>query len=188
MKANLFPAIKLTLASLVFFSGLFTCAVWGIAQLAPAQGKGETITHQGKVHYVNIGQKFSEDRYFWSRPSAVAYNAAGSGGSNKGPSNPDYLAEVQARLDTFLKHNPGIPKGDVPADLITASGSGLDPNISWMAAKVQAPRIAQTRQMPQEAVLALIEQHKEAAWLGCFGPEKVNVLALNIALDQSESR
>jgi K+-transporting ATPase ATPase C chain len=96
MKTNIFPAIKLTLVCLVFFMGIYTLAVYGIAQFTTNKGKGEIITQNGKTYYTNIGQSFTDDKYFYSRPSAVGYNAAGSGGSNKGPSNPDYLAEVQA--------------------------------------------------------------------------------------------
>ncbi len=127
MKSNIFPAIKLTFVCLVFFMGIYTLAVYGIAQFAPNQGKGEIISSNGNTYYSNVGQSFTDDKYFNSRPSAVGYNAAGSGGSNKGPSNPDYLSEVQARIDTFLIHNPGIDKSEIPSDLVTASGSGLDP-------------------------------------------------------------
>ena len=87
--------------------------------------------YNGKVvGYANIGQRFTDDKYFWSRPSAVAYNAAGSGGSNKGPCNPDYLKDVQAHIDSFLAHNPGVRAADIPAELVTYSGSGLDPDLS----------------------------------------------------------
>ncbi len=137
MKSNILIAIKLTLVCMIFFSGFYTLAIYGIAQLAPNHGKGETITHNSKTYYTNIAQNFSDDKYFSSRPSAVGYNAAGSAGSNKGPSNPDYLAEVQGRIDTFKVHNPGIDKSEIPSDLVTASGSGLDPHISIQGAKVQ---------------------------------------------------
>ena len=101
MKTNILPAIRLTLVSLVFFMGIYTLAVYGVAQFAPNNGKGDIIIQGDKKYYANIGQSFTDDKYFYSRPSAVGYNAAGSGGSNKGPSNPDYLKEVQARIDTF---------------------------------------------------------------------------------------
>jgi len=136
------------------------------------------------VGYANIGQKFSVDKYFWSRPSAVNYNAAGSGGSNKGPSNPDYLKDVQAKIDTFMVHNPGINKSEIPADMVTASGSGLDPNISTQAAMVQVKRIAKTRNIPEDKINQLVESKIEKPLIGMFGPEKINVLKLNIALDQ----
>ena len=184
MKTNIFPAIKLTALTLVFFAGVYTAVIWGVAQVAPNGGKGEVVTVNGKRFYANVGQTFTEDKYFNSRPSAVDYNAAGSGGSNKGPSNPEYLATVQARIDTFLVHNPSIKKKDIPVELVTASGSGLDPDISSKAALVQARRIASARKVTQESVEQLIAKNTEAPLLGMFGPEKVNVLKLNIALDQ----
>ena len=183
MKSNILPAIKLTILSILLLVVIYPLAVWGIAQLSPNNGKGEIITENGKTYYTNIGQSFTEDKYFNSRPSAVSYNAAGSGGSNKGASNPDYLTEVQARIDTFLVHNPGISKADIPVDLITASGSGLDPNISVQAANVQVKRIAIVRNIPNETLQQLIEQQTEKPLLGLFGPEKINVLKLNLALD-----
>lgn len=183
MKSNLLPAIKLTLVSLIFFMGIYTLAVYGIAQLAPNKGKGDIIVHKGKMYYSNIGQTFTEDNYFNSRTSAVGYNAAGSGGSNKGPSNTDYLKEVQARIDTFLVHNPDVTKAEIPSDLVTASGSGLDPNISIQAAKVQVKRIAKIRNISEERLIQLIDEQTEKPLLGLFGTEKINVLKLNIALD-----
>ena len=183
MKSNLLPAIKLTIVCLVFFMGIYTLAVYGIAQLAPNKGKGDIITHNGKTYYSNIGQLFTDDTYFNSRPSAVAYNAAGSGGSNKGPSNPDYLKEVQARIDTFIVHNPSVTKSEIPSDLVTASGSGLDPNISVQAARVQVKRIAKIRNMSEATLLQLVEQQTEKPLFGLFGTEKINVLKLNLALD-----
>jgi potassium-transporting ATPase KdpC subunit len=184
MKTNIFPAIKLTLLCLIFFSGIYTCAVWGIAQLGPNHGKGEVIAQNGKYYYANIGQSFTQDQYFWSRPSAVGYNAAGSGGSNKGPSNPDYLAEVQGRIDTFLVHNPGISKAEIPADLVTASGSGLDPDISVQAAEVQIPRIAAVRGLSVDQLKGIVSECTERPLMGILGTQKVNVLQLNLALDR----
>jgi len=183
MKTNIFPAIKLTVITLVFFAGVYTAVIWGVAQLAPNGGKGEVITAQGKKYYANVGQTFTEDRYFYSRPSAVGYNAAGSGGSNKGPSNPEYLETVQARIDTFLVHNPGVDKKDIPVELVTASGSGLDPDITSQSALVQVKRIAAVRKLSPEIVQQLVAKKTEGPLLGMFGPEKINVLKLNIALD-----
>ncbi len=183
MKSNIFPAIRLTLVCLVFFMGIYTLAIYGIAQFAPNKGKGEIIRQNGNTHYSNVGQSFTNDKYFNSRPSAVGYNAEGSGGSNKGPSNPDYLAEVHARIDTFLIHNPGIAKTEIPSDLVTSSGSGLDPNISVQAAKVQVKRIANRRSIAEGVIQQLILTNTEKPLFGLFGTEKINVLKLNIALD-----
>lgn len=183
MKEPLLPALKLSLLMLVMFSGVYTLTVWGIAQFSPNGGEGATITTNGKTCYLNIGQKFTEDRYFWSRPSAVDYNAAGSGGSNKAASNPDYVKTVQERIDSFLVHNPGVAKSEIPVDLVTASGSGLDPHISPKAAMVQVQRIARIRNLPPEKVQALVAEHTEKPLLGLFGTERVHVLKLNIALD-----
>ncbi len=180
MKSNIIPAIRLTLVCLVFFCGIYTLTVLGISKIAP-ESMSFTKTKAG--YYENVGQSFTKDNYFFSRPSAVAYNAAGSGGSNKGPSNPDYLAEVQARIDTFLVHNPGVNKSEIPSDLVTASGGGLDPNISVQAAKVQVKRIAKIRSINETIINQIIEQQTEKPWLGLFGTEKINVLKLNLALD-----
>lgn len=183
MKTNLIPAIRLTLVCLVFFCGVYTAAVWGVAQFAPGQGNGITISQNDKTFHVNVGQAFTSDTYFWSRPSAVDYDAAGSGGSNFGPSNPDHLAEVQARIDTFLVRNPSVKKSEIPSDLVTASGSGLDPHISVQAAKVQVKRIAAVRNVSENALEQLIEKNTEAPLLGLFGTERINVLKLNLDLD-----
>ncbi len=183
MKENIFPAIRLTVICLLFFSGIYTLIVWGVAQFSTNAGKGEIIKQDNKIYYANVGQKFTNDNYFYSRPSAVAYNAAGAGGSNKGPSNPDYLKDVQARIDTFLVHNPGINKSDIPSDLVTASGSGLDPHISVQAANVQVKRIAKIRGIAEGNLQQLIISNTEKPLLGFLGTERINLLKLNIALD-----
>ena len=182
MKQHILPALRLTLVSLVFFCGLYTLLIAVIAQAAPAKGNGETILANGKiVGYKLEGQSFTQDKYFNGRPSAAGYNAAGSSGSNKGPSNPDYLKEVQSRIDTFLVHNPGIKKEEIPADLVTASGSGLDPDISPKSAYIQVERIAKARNISTEKIKTLIETSIEKPFVGI---ERVNVLQLNILLDQ----
>jgi potassium-transporting ATPase KdpC subunit len=184
MKQQIFIAIKLTVICILFFAGLYTLLIWGIAQATPEHGNGTTIQANGKtIGYALEGQQFNQDRYFWSRPSAAAYNASASSGSNKGPSNPAYLKDVADRLDSFLVHNPGIQKEAVPSELVTASGSGLDPDISVPAARVQIKRIAKMRNITEEQVSNLIHKHTTPAFLGIFGPSFVNVLQLNIALD-----
>ena len=186
MKTYLMIAVKMTFLTLIIFGILYPLLITGIAKLvAPNGGKGEEITVNGKVvGFELIGQRFDDDRYFNSRPSAVDYNAASTGGSNKGPTNPDYLAQVQARIDTFLVHNPSIKKEAIPVDLVTESGGGLDPHISPMAAKVQVDRIARVRNIPAEKLNELVTEHTEEPLLGMFGPAKVHVLRLNIALDE----
>lgn len=146
--------------------------------------RGETISVKGKVvGYANIGQKFSDDKYFWSRPSAAGCNASGSSGSNKGPSNPDYLKDVQAHVDSFLVHNPGIKKEDIPVELVTYSGSGLDPDLSVAGAKIQIKRVGAARKIQESRLNELVDSCTEKPLLGIFGPAKVNVLKLNVALD-----
>lgn len=184
MREHVFPAIKLTILMLVLFLGIYTIAVWGVARLAPNKGKGELVIQDGRSWYANIGQSFTDDRYFYSRPSAVNYNAAGSGGSNKGPSNPDHLKLIQARIDTFLLHNPGISRSQVPVELVTASGSGLDPHISPKAAAVQVKRIAGIRNISESTLNQLVLQNTEGPSLGLFGPPTINVLKLNLELDE----
>jgi K+-transporting ATPase ATPase C chain len=179
---NTIAIIKFTALIVILFAVIYPLAMLGIAQLAPNKGKGETISVNGKVvGYQKIGQKFDKPNYFWGRPSAVDYNATGSAGSNKGPSNADYLAQVQKRIDTFLLVHPYLKKADIPSDMVTASGSGLDPNISPQGALIQVKRIAATRKLPEEKVKSLVEKMSNKPTV--IGTETVNVLELNIALD-----
>lgn len=184
MKKYILPSLKLTAVFLVILSILYPLFIAAVGKLTPGHGGGETISVKGKVvGYANIGQKFSDDKYFWSRPSAAAYNAAASSGSNKGPSNPDYLKDVQAHIDSFLVHNPGIKKEDIPVELVTYSGSGLDPDLSVAGAKIQIKRVGAARGIPEAKLIELVDAHTEKPLLGIFGPAKVNVLKLNVALD-----
>ena len=185
MKKYILPSLKLTAVFIVLCSVVYPLLIAAVGKATPGGGKGETLSVNGKVvGYANIGQKFTEDKYFWSRPSAVGYNAAGSAGSNKGPSNPDYLKDVQAHVDTFLVHNPGIKKEDIPAELVTYSGSGLDPDLSPAGAKIQVPRIAAVRHIDSNKLNELVDRYTKGPLLGLLGPSKVNVLQLNIALDE----
>lgn len=175
-------AIRLTVVCLLFFSGFYTLVILGFAQLAPNHGEGESVTINGETTgYLLEGQSFTKDIYFNGRPSAAGYNAAASSGSNKGPSNPDYLKEVQNRIDSFLVHNPGIKKTDIPSDLVTSSGSGLDPDISPAAAYIQTERIAKARGISDKKINALIDSSITKPFIGIA---KINVLKINIALDQ----
>lgn len=182
MKKNWMISLRLTGVMLVICCVLYPLLVALVGKAAAGGGNGEKVVVNGKVvGYRLIGQQFTDDRYFSGRPSAVNYNAAGSGGSNKGPSNPEYLQAVQARIDSFLAHNPGIRKSEIPADLVTASGSGLDPDISPAAARIQVKRVARVRNIPEEELFRLISQHTSRP---LFGPEHINVLELNISLDE----
>lgn len=175
-------ALRLTLVLTVLLCIIYPLTIAFIGKAAKGKGDGETISVKGKVvGYSAIGQKFDKPQYFWSRPSAVGYNAAGSAGSNKGPSNPDYLKEVNSRIDTLLKYHPYLKRTDIPADMVTASGSGLDPDISPKAAQIQVKRIAQYRKLDEQKVAALVAKQTENP---SFGPAKVNVLKLNVALDE----
>ena len=181
MKSQIFPALKLTFLCLILFSVIYPISVWAIAQLAPNNGRGEVVEKDGRIiGFAKVGQSFTDDKYFNSRPSAVSYNAAGSGGSNKGPSNPDYLKTVQERIDTFLVHNPSVSKGQIPSELVTASGSGLDPNLSPQGAMIQIPRIAKSRGISEAKLKDLVEKFTDKP---IVGTPTVNILALNVALD-----
>ena len=181
MKTQLLPALRLTLALMVLCCVLYPALVWAVAQAAPGHGEGIQISRAGRVvGFANVGQKFDKPEYFSSRPSAADYHADASSGSNKGPSNPEYLAVVKARLDTFLRQNPGVTAADVPAELITASGSGLDPHLSPQGALVQVARVARVRHLDYGRVRALVQENLET---GPVGPDRVNVLRLNLALD-----
>ena len=185
MKKYLLPSLKLTLALIVLLAVIYPLLIAAVGKLTPGGGDGETVKVNGKVvGYAIVGQKFTDDKYFWSRPSAVDYNAAGSAGSNKGPTNPDYLKTVADRIDTFLVHNPGTKKEDIPSELVTASGSGLDPDLSPAAAYIQAKRIAQIRNIPEQQLNNLIAKNIQQPLLGLFGTAHVNVLQLNIQLDE----
>lgn len=177
--------MKISIILLVIVSGIYPLVIAGIGQFTPGNGEGETVKLNGRVvGYANIGQKFTKDKYFWSRPSAADYKADAGAGSNKGPSNPDYLKDVKARIDTFLKHNPGVKPADIPAELVTSSGSGLDPDLSPAGAKVQAARIAKARNLTVEQVNKIVDDNTAGPLLGLFGPAKVNVLKMNVALDE----
>ena len=179
---TLIQSIRLTLVLTLILCVIYPIIIAFAGKLSKGKGDGETISVNGKVvGYAAIGQKFDQPQYFWGRPSAVDYNAAGSAGSNKGPSNPDYLKEVSNRIDTLLKYNPGLKRSDIPADMVTASGSGLDPDISPAAAQIQIKRVAQYRKLDEQKVAALVSNSIQKP---LFGPAIVNVLKLNVALDQ----
>ena len=181
---TLLKSLKITLAFCVFFSVFYILILWVFAQVAgPNKGNAEVATLDGKVvGAANVGQMFTKDIYFWGRPSSAGdgYDATSSAGSNKGPTD-----EVKARIDTFPVHHPYLNRADVPAEMVTASGSGLDPNITPQCAYVQAKRVAQARGLTEKQVRAIVDKSIEKPFLGLLGTEKVNVLKLNIALEES---
>lgn len=188
MISNLFKSFKLTLAFCLFFSLFYVFVLWLFAQVAgPAKGNAElAMLHGNVVGAAHVGQHFTKNIYFWGRPSHAGdgYDASSSAGSNKGPSNEEYLALIEARVDSFLVHHPYLSRENVPAEIVTASGSGLDPHISPKAAYAQAKRVADARGWSEEKVRTIVQSHIQKPLLGLFGTETVNVLQLNIALDK----
>lgn len=187
MKTILRPALTLFLALTVLVGVLYPLAVTGIGQLVfPDKAAGSLITRDGKtVGSALIGQSFSSPDYFWGRPSAtapLANNASASSGSNQGPLNPALVDAVKGRIAALREADPSNT-APVPVDLVTTSASGLDPEISLAAAKYQVARVAQARKLPRDSVDALVLQHTIGQTLGFFGEARVNVLALNLALD-----
>jgi K+-transporting ATPase ATPase C chain len=192
MLKELKPALLMLLVLTIITGAAYPALVTGIAQLLfRSQANGSLIERDGKVVGSKlIGQPFSDPKYFWSRPSATApmpYNAAASGGSNQGPLNPALEDAVKGRIEALKAADP-TQTAPIPVDLVTASGSGLDPHISPAAAQWQAPRIARLRGLSTEAVQQLINAHTEGRQFGFFGEPRVNVLSLNLALDQAAKR
>ena len=184
LRAALVSLVVLTVVTGV----VYPIVVTAIAQLVfPYQANGSLVTtRDGKVvGSALIGQAFDDPKYFWGRPSATspfAYNAGASTGSNLSPTNPALIKSVQERVDALRAADPDNT-APVPVDLVTASGSGLDPHISPAAALYQVNRVARARKIPPDVVQALIERHTEGRQLGVLGEPRVNVLALNLALD-----
>ena len=187
MKAQIRPALLMFLVLTVLTGLIYPLAVTGLAQLLfPHQSNGSLIVHDGKVIGSElIGQYFDAPRYFWGRPSATSpfpYNAASSAGSNLGPTNPVLAEAVKARIAVLKAADPdnGRP---IPVDLVTASGSGLDPHISPASAAYQVSRVARARGIQQDVVRQLVTRHTEDRQLGFLGEPRVNILLVNRALD-----
>jgi K+-transporting ATPase ATPase C chain len=185
MRKNLITAVLMTLVTTVLFGLAFPLLITGLAQiLFPKQANGELVTRNG--HIVGsrlIGQSFSSRGYFYSRPSSAGtgYDASNSGGSNLGPTNQTLIARVQSDADRLQAENPATV---IPMDLLTMSGSGLDPHISPEAAEFQVPRIAKERGLSEDVVREAIRQHTESRQFGFLGEPRVNVLELNLTLDE----
>ena len=187
MNLQLRPALVLFAALTAICGVLYPLATTGIGKVAFSdQVAGSIVERGGKpVGSLLIGQSFTSPKYFWGRPSAtspMANNGAGSGGSNQGPTNPALVDAVKARIAALKEADPTNVQA-IPVDLVTASGSGLDPEISLAAALYQAPRIARVRAMPLAQVENLIAKVQKTAYIGFFGEARVNVLDLNLALD-----
>jgi K+-transporting ATPase ATPase C chain len=186
MNTQLRPALTIFALLTIITGVIYPLVVTGIAQIAfPHQANGSIITTEDgqAIGSELIGQQFDDPKYFWGRPSAASYNAAASSGSNYGPMNPALMDMVQARIDALKAADPdnSLP---IPVDLVTASGSGLDPHISVASALYQIHRVATARGLSEAEVVALVNQYTEGRQFGFLGEPRVNVLLLNLALDE----
>jgi K+-transporting ATPase ATPase C chain len=184
-------SIRATLALAVLLFGIYPVVVWGVAQgVFPRQAKGSLIVRKGRVVGSSlIGQVFKSVRYFQPRPSAAGkdgYDATASGGSNLGPLSQKLIDQVRERIEAYRSENNLPSDMAVPADAVTASGSGLDPHVSTKNAELQAPRVARARGMPEDLVKKYVRQYTEGPQLGLLGEPRVNVLELNLALDAQQ--
>lgn len=181
---TLIISIKFTVILCILLFVGYVLVLWGFsAAVKPNHGEAEVITLKDQVvGAINVGQQFTKNTYFWGRPSAVDYDGGGSGGSNKAASNKEYLQEVETRMTTFLEAHPYLERKDVPSELVTASGSGLDPHISPAAAEIQVRRVAEARGLAAATVQRIVVEniHKPL-----IGQPYVNVLELNVALDNN---
>jgi K+-transporting ATPase ATPase C chain len=179
--------ILFTIVTMVLLGGVYHLVLWGIGQAVfSSQVEGSLVRRDNGAIVGSrlIAQKFARPEYFHPRPSALDYNAASTGGSNYGPSNPDHLKAVQERVDAIVRQE-GVTASEVPSDMVTASGAGLDPHIPPNAADLQAARVASSRNVDVSRVRELIAAHTEPRTFGFLGRARVNVLELNLALDET---
>ncbi len=183
---TLITSLKITGVLALLLSVCYVVVLYAFAAITtPSHGEAEPLIRAGsQVGVANVGQEFTSARYFWGRPSANHYDATASGGSNFAVGNKQYISTVAARIDAFLKANPQIERSEVPAEMVTASGSGLDPHISPASARVQIQRVAQARAMSCDAVREVVARCTEHHTVG---RSVVNVLRLNIALDAADT-
>jgi len=180
-------ALTFTVVTMLLFGGVYPLALWGIGRVAFAEQAEGSLMRRADGSVIGsrlIAQPFSAPRYFHPRPSAVDYNAASTGGSNYGPSNPDHLKAVRDRLAS-IRHIEGVEASQVPSEMVTTSGGGLDPHIPPNAAALQVARVANARGVDAGQVRAIVEAHIEPPAFGIFGRARVNVLELNLALDRA---
>jgi potassium-transporting ATPase KdpC subunit len=186
VRTQILPALKILLMLTLLTGVIYPLAVTGIAQLIfPSKANGSLVKVDGRVVGSElIGQNFSDPRYFWPRPSATGYDPMPSSGSNLGPTSRQLQEQVQQR-EQALRALYGLPaEAELPPDLLFASGSGLDPDISLASAQLQIARVARARGLPEDQIAALVEQYTEPPQFGLLGEPRVNVLLLNIALDR----
>lgn len=199
-------AVLVTIVLMLICGLLFPCLLTGLsAVIFPSQANGSLVTvNDQAVGAKNVGQEFTEEYYMWSRPSAYHYNVytedeegnqfyqdgsefpgIGSGSNNYAPSNPDLMERVEADLQAFLEKNPDVKREDIPTDLLTASGSGLDPHISPASAEIQIPRICSASGLSEDQIREMISRNTTGKFLGIFGEETVNVLLVNVEIAQA---
>ena len=177
------PALRVWLLLTVLLGLLYPLAFVGVGRLMPGRAEGSLVESGGRVvGSALLGQAFDEDQYFWPRASVGDYDPTASGGSNLGPNNPDLVSTIEQRRAELAQAN-GVSREQLPADALTASGSGLDPDISPEYAALQAARVAEARGLPVDTVSALVSEHTDGRVLGFLGDPRVNVLELNLALD-----
>ena len=185
MTRDLTCGLRFAMVTMLLFGGAYPFAVWGLAQMAfryQAQGSLVTRADGSVIGSTLIAQSFEGDAYVHPRPSGVDYNAASTGGTNFGPTSPDHLKAVRERI-VAVREREALPAGIIPADLVTASGAGLDPHLSPAAIDLQVARVARVRGTTVDAVRRIVAAHTESPTLGVIGRTRVNVLQLNLALD-----